>query len=321
MLAFQPKQKNVLVIGDNAIAASRVLSCLEADSKVYLVSKLINSTELAYRVEQGQVSLLGEEFDIRFLEERRFDLGFICHKDQEIEALVNEFRSRFIPLNVSDRPELCDFFMTSTYRDQSLQIAVSTNGQASKLSSRIKRHVASNLPTNIGDAVEKVGLLRKKVRQSDPSSAASIRRMKWLAQICEYWSMEKLALLSDTEMESLLESYQNDEGYESLDSIDPSHRVSGSITLLGSGTGDPDLLTMAAHKIIKEADLVLADKIVPAEVVALVECELKIARKFPGNANAAQEEFNEIALRAVKQGKNVVRLKQGGKFIYHYKKK
>jgi uroporphyrin-III C-methyltransferase len=330
MLAFQSKNRNILVIGDNAIAASRVLSCLEADSTIYLVSnRELMCSELQYRVDHQQVILLADQYSPDILNTCRFDLGFICntHLDMPVEAVVQQFRQHRIPVNVTDHSDLCDFFMTSTYRDQSLQIAVSTNGQASKLSNRIRRHVTSNLPPQLGDAINRVGVLRKRVRASDPSSASSARRMKWLAQICEYWSMDRLAQLSDKDMEELLESYHNDEGYESLDTNSPVTNAFdfmvpqkaaklGSIALVGSGTGDPELLTLAAHRAIKEADLVLSDKIVPAEVVALVECDLKIARKFPGNADAAQEEFNEMALKAIKQGKKVVRLKQGDPYLF-----
>jgi uroporphyrin-III C-methyltransferase len=237
-----------------------------------------------------------------------------------------------VPVNVADMSDLCDFFMTSTHRDQSLQVAVSTNGQASKLASRIRRQIASALPTNLGAAIQRVGLLRRRIRGSDPSDAASTRRMHWLAQICEYWSLDRLAALSDRDMEGLLNIYNNDEGYESLEGTNPimspvptasrqpvnitteiTTPKIGSLTLVGSGPGDPSLLTVAAVNAINEADLVLADKIVPAEVIALVKCELQIARKFPGNADTAQNEFNQEALKAMGEGKKVVRLKQGGK--------
>ncbi|KAI9279667.1 tetrapyrrole methylase [Sporodiniella umbellata] len=321
MLAFQGKTKSMLILGENNAAASRVLACLEADAKVYLIAnpKLL-CPELKFRVENMQITLLTPEFDINILDRYRFDLGFICCNtmvsSKTLETIVLAFRQKAIPINVLDRPDLCDFFMTSTYRDQSLQISVSTNGQGCKLSNRIRRQIVSSLPPCLGDAVKKMGILRKKVRKSDPSSASSIRRMKWLAQIGEYWSMSRIAQLSEKDMESLLETYNQDEGYESVDSNAGSEAVYGSISLVGAGTGDPNLLTIAAYQAIKKADLVLADKIVPAEVVNLVECELKIARKFPGNADLAQAEFNEMALKAVRQGKNVVRLKQGDPYLF-----
>lgn len=333
MVAFQCKTKRALVVGNNAIAASRVLALLEADAAVSLIGDQDTMcTELLYRIEHQQVSWLGEQCHEDLVDQH--DLVFVCLSDRNVaKTIAMACRSRRVPVNVTDNNDLCDFFMTSTYRDQSLQVAVSTNGQASKLSNRIRRHIASSLPANLGDAVRRMGVLRQKVRQSDPSAAASSRRMKWLAQICEYWSMDRLAQLSDRDMEDLLEAYHQDEGYESLGTAGriaslgapptpatittttTSSTRTGTITLVGAGPGDPDLLTMAAHKAIQNADLVLADKIVPAEVIALVKCDLKIARKFPGNADAAQQEFNAMALEALKQGKNVVRLKQGGRIM------
>lgn len=329
MIAYQCKNKRVLVIGNSPVAASRILASLEADATVCLIGSLQGmASELVYRIEHKQVEWLGDTYDSELVDQ--FDLVFVCLADRDqCTRIANDCRSRRIPVNVADMNDLCDFYMTSTYRDQSLQIAVSTNGQASKLSNRIRRHIATSLPARLGDAVRRVGLLRQKVRQSDPSAASSSRRMKWLAQICEYWSMDKLAQLSDRDMEDLLEAYHQDEGYESLGTQGrvaslnappmqgkETRPLAGSISLVGSGPGDPDLLTMAALKAIKEADLVLADKIVPEQVISLVNCELKIARKFPGNADAAQEEFNAMALKALKQGKNVVRLKQGDPFLF-----
>lgn len=339
MVAFQCQRKKMVVVGTNNIAANRVLALLESDAQVILVGDLSTMVpELLYRINHGQVEhVLQWQGDLL----KACHLVFICQGGDDLADLVEQCRHSRVPVNVTDRNDLCDFFMTSTYRDQSLQIAISTNGQASKLANRIRRHVISGLPAKLGQAVQRMGLLRKKIRQADHcgGEANTRRRMAWLAQISEYWSLDRLAKLSDTDMGDLLESYreQQDEGYSSngssppetperkkvdLAQIDPHGSANGgqlgTITLVGSGPGDPNLLTLAAHQAIKDADLVLSDKIVPAEVVALVECELKIARKFPGNADAAQHEFNELALVALQQGKKVVRLKQGGKLERSY---
>ncbi|KAI8985508.1 tetrapyrrole methylase [Pilobolus umbonatus] len=307
MIAYQTK--HVLVIGHNSIAANRVLSSLEADATVYLLYSHQERLcpELVYRIDHQQVKVT---HDLDCLKQVRFDLGFICESMDTMEETIQLLREYRVPVNVTDRGDLSDFFMTSTYRDQSVQIAVSTNGQASKLSNRIRRHISSHLPARLGDAVKRVGVLRKKLKASDGEVASKVRRMKWLAQMCEYWSMEKLAELTDAEMEGLLDTYHEDEGYESAEV------PKGSLCLVGSGTGDPDLLTVAAVKAIENADLVLADKIVPAEIIALVKCELKIARKYPGHAEEAQKEFNQMALKAVQQGRQVVRLKQGDPYLF-----
>jgi uroporphyrin-III C-methyltransferase len=63
--------------------------------------------------------------------------------------------------------------------------------------------------------------------------------------------------------------------------------------MVGSGPGDPDLLTMAAYKILADPDaLVISDRLVSKEIVDLIHGEYKVARKLPGCADAAQEEVS-----------------------------
>jgi uroporphyrin-III C-methyltransferase len=92
----------------------------------------------------------------------------------------------------------------------------------------------------------------------------------------------------------------------------------GRIILAGSGPGHPDLLTKATHKAILTADLILADKLVPSGVLDLIphRTPVHIARKFPGNADRAQEELLELGLAGLKNGQTVLRLKQGDPYIY-----
>mmetsp|Transcript_14060 Transcript_14060/g.21053 ORF Transcript_14060/g.21053 Transcript_14060/m.21053 type:complete len:333 (+) Transcript_14060:77-1075(+) len=91
----------------------------------------------------------------------------------------------------------------------------------------------------------------------------------------------------------------------------------GSITMVGSGPGDPDLLTMAAHKILADPDaLVISDRLVSKEILDLIQGEYKIARKLPGCADAAQDEIYKWCKEGLDAGKRVVRLKIGDPFVF-----
>lgn len=177
---------------------------------------------------------------------------------------------------------------------------------------------------------EQAASFNKLVTEED-LDAAKNRRMRWLAQVCEYWPLKRLAAISDEDVETVLKSYP---GLGSSGDI-PSNTTTtdstkigrgggsnnnsiGRIILAGSGPGHPDLLTRATHKAIQSADLILADKLVPSGVLDLIprRTPVSIARKFPGNADRAQEELLEQALAGVRQGKIVLRLKQGDPFIY-----
>ena len=71
----------------------------------------------------------------------------------------------------------------------------------------------------------------------------------------------------------------------------------GRITMVGSGPGDPDLLTMAAHKLLSDPSLlVVTDRLVSPEILELINGEIKVARKLPGCADKAQEEVSAVKM-------------------------
>ncbi|KAJ3895540.1 uroporphyrin-III C-methyltransferase [Lentinula edodes] len=154
------------------------------------------------------------------------------------------------------------------------------------------------------------------------------RRMKWVAQISEYWPLEKLAAMTEKDMKGYLEDERlppfsvplpPPTSIHSIFLSPPNPIKPGQILLIGSGPGHPSLLTIAAHRALTElADIVLADKLVPAAVLALIpsRVEVVIAKKFPGNADRAQQEMMERALKEARKGRCVVRLKQGDPAIY-----
>lgn len=106
------------------------------------------------------------------------------------EIISKLCRKRRIPVNVADKPALCDFSFPANYRfpctspltstsangsmsaapSSSLQIAVTTNGRGCRLAGRIRREIVSALPHNVGDAVEKVGLMRDLAKRQSESS-------------------------------------------------------------------------------------------------------------------------------------------------------
>lgn len=259
-----------------------------------------------------------------------------------------------VPVNVVDAPNLCTFTLLSTHSDGPLQIGITTSGKGCKLASRIRREIASSLPPNFGTAVERLGTIRRRIWEEDHQTyeleapateiedddapaqrptfnrlvsetdhnAARTRRMRWLSQICEYWPLRRLASITDADIDTILQSYTT-----ARDLVPPPLEATSSgvrsrpkpmIILAGSGPGNPSLLTMATHRAIQTASVILADKLVPAPVLDLIprRTPVHIARKFPGNAEAAQAELLSLGLEALQKGHTVLRLKQGDPYIY-----
>ena len=148
------------------------------------------------------------------------------------------------------------------------------------------------------------------------------RRICWLSQMCEYWPLKRLASITDPDIDAILQSYTTSHPHLTsplLNSeISPVTSNKPLIILAGSGPGSPHLLTLATHRAIQTASVILADKLVPEPVLDLIprRTPVHIARKFPGNADAAQEELLSLALEALRKGMTVLRLKQGDPYIY-----
>jgi uroporphyrin-III C-methyltransferase len=95
-------------------------------------------------------------------------------------------------------------------------------------------------------------------------------------------------------------------------------RPLGTVHLVGAGPGDPDLLTLRAHRLIRSADVVLHDDLVSAEIVALAAPRAQVVNvgKRCGEKKIAQGEINERMIRAARLGFDVVRLKSGDPEIF-----
>lgn len=263
-----------------------------------------------------------------------------------------------VPVNVLDSPSLCTFSLLSVHTDGPLQIGITTNSSGCALSSRIRREIVAALPKDLGAACKRFGTARRKIIEEDSLAQAEVRiedeedkqgqeaafnklvlgrddsatkdrRIRWFSQLCEYWPLSRLTTFSDDDIRRLMDTYHSlpsvpySNATEFIATIDiaaitPPLQKRGLVILAGSGPGHPDLITRATHKAILSADLILADKLIPAGVLSLIprRTALHIARKFPGNAEKAQEELLSLALAGLEEGKIVLRLKQGDPYLY-----
>lgn len=86
---------------------------------------------------------------------------------------------------------------------------VSTNGNGPKLANIVRRQIAEKLPTNLGEAILKVGALRKKLRKIAPAPAEGPKRMEWMTRVCEGWSLEELCDMDEEDMDAILDGYKD----------------------------------------------------------------------------------------------------------------
>jgi len=90
------------------------------------------------------------------------------------------------------------------------------------------------------------------------------------------------------------------------------------VFLVGAGPGDPDLLTVKAHALLRSADLILHDDLVPAPILALAGPQAMIVNvgKRCGAKKITQLEINRMLIAAARRGMTVLRLKSGDPGIF-----
>src|SRR5690349_8417124 len=93
---------------------------------------------------------------------------------------------------------------------------------------------------------------------------------------------------------------------------------SPGVVLVGGGPGDPELMTVAGRKALMEADVVVADRLAPRELLGELPADVELidVAKLPRGRSAQQEEINRVIVERALAGKRVVRFKGGDNFVY-----
>jgi uroporphyrin-III C-methyltransferase/precorrin-2 dehydrogenase/sirohydrochlorin ferrochelatase len=96
------------------------------------------------------------------------------------------------------------------------------------------------------------------------------------------------------------------------------HDRSPGVVLVGGGPGEPDFVTVAARHALASADVVVADRLAPRELLDELgpHVELIDVAKLPRGRSASQDAINEVIVARARAGKRVVRFKGGDSFVF-----
>jgi uroporphyrin-III C-methyltransferase/precorrin-2 dehydrogenase/sirohydrochlorin ferrochelatase len=92
----------------------------------------------------------------------------------------------------------------------------------------------------------------------------------------------------------------------------------GAVALVGGGPGDPELITVRGRRLLAQADVVVADRLAPPELLAELAPHVEVidASKIPYGRAMAQDAINAVLIDRARAGKFVVRLKGGDPFVF-----
>ncbi len=107
-------------------------------------------------------------------------------------------------------------------------------------------------------------------------------------------------------------------GLITTDSAASSDVVHGGVALVGGGPGDPELITVRGRRLLAHADVVVADRLAPPELLAELPPHVEVidAAKIPYGRAMAQDAINDVMIDRARSGKFVVRLKGGDPFVF-----
>lgn len=228
ILAWQLKDKHVLIVGGGEVASGRIESVLVADAKITLISprsglhpltkQFIDATD---RITYHDRTFAGPD-DLDGI-----DMVLTAIDDVETSRTICALcRTARIPINVADIPPSCDFYFGSQIRRLPLQIMISTNGQGPKMANIVRRKIEESLPEGVEDAITNVGGLRGKLRERAPGVGGDVgrRRMRWMIDVCNAWDVEELALLDHDMMDRLLDAGWEKNTVPTLADVSPAAR-------------------------------------------------------------------------------------------------
>lgn len=294
--------RRVVIVGngDEALAKARLMA--QSSARLSIVSDDPEAELLAWAAANG-VTILRAAYAPELLAGAA--LVFAATGEEELDArIVADARAAGLCVNAVDRPELCDFFTPALVNRAPVAIAIGTEGAGPVLAQMIRARVDRMLSPSLGALARLAIGYRAAVERLVPKGAA--RRAFWgeffagaPARAMEIGSFEEAQAAAD-------------------ELLARRGAVAGHIALVGAGPGAEDLLTLRAHRLMMEADVIVHDALVPEAVIAMGrrDAERIGVGKRKGCHSKSQAEINDLLVALGQAGKRVVRLKSGDPLVF-----
>jgi uroporphyrin-III C-methyltransferase/precorrin-2 dehydrogenase/sirohydrochlorin ferrochelatase len=297
------RDRAVLVVGGGHVAERKAQALLDAGARVRVGSPTLSPALRRHLADGRIVHLRGV-----FIEEWLDDvwLAIAATDDAAVNhAVANAGAARRLWVNVVDDVESSGFQVPAVVHRGPLQVAISSGGAAPMLARHLREKLETLLDASLGSLAELLTRRRDAIRNRFPSLPARRRFFE--------------RLLAGP-LQRLLRHGQSDIAEAAFDaalqqSIAP---VQGSVVLVGAGPGDPGLLTLRALRVLNEADVILHDRLVAPEVLALARRDaerIDVGKQARGR-QMEQSQIHALMLELAREGKRVVRLKGGDPFVF-----
>lgn len=225
--------------------------------------------------------------------------------DAEAARFAAAARAAGAPVNVIDKPAFCDFSFGAIVNRSPLVIGISTDGAAPVFAQAVRARLEALLPR--GFAVWAAAAARWRPALGRTTLSFAGRR--------SFWQLFTAHAIAHPERAP----DQRDFDRFLAEVMARGRRVeNGTVTLVGAGPGDPELLTLRAVRALQSADVILFDDLVSPDVLDFARREARkmLVGKTGFGPSCRQEEINALMVGLARQGKRVVRLKGGDPLIF-----
>lgn len=219
----------------------------------------------------------------------------------------DDAKARHIPVNVVNNAELSTFIFPSIIDRSPIIAAVASGGELPVLSRLLRSQIETSLPHGYGRLATLAVRYKDRIKTLLPELTP--RRRLW-ERLLEGRFAELVFSGREQEATTLIEAELKD--------VDAHKSAVGEVYLVGAGPGDPDLLSFKALRLMRQADVVLFDRLVSEPILALTrqDAEKINVGKERSHHLVPQESINDLLVHYARQGKRVLRLKGGDPFIF-----
>jgi uroporphyrin-III C-methyltransferase/precorrin-2 dehydrogenase/sirohydrochlorin ferrochelatase len=292
-----------LVVGGGRVAARKVALLRSAGAAVTVVAPEAGP-QVAGPAGRGELRWFRRAFEADDVVGMR--VVFAATDDASTnDTVAVAARAVGIPVNVADDGARSSFILPAIVDRSPLLVAISSGGVAPMLATAVRARLESMIDHSWARLAQFAERWRKPIRARRPSVAARRRFYEWLL---DGPAAEAVRAGRELQAAGLLE--------DALAQVEPPAR--GFVSLVGAGPGDPELLTLRALRALGRADVILTDRLVGPEILALArrEAEVVDVGKTTGGQGKSQETINRLLVHHARRGRRVVRLKGGDPFVF-----
>ena len=281
------KDRRVVVVGGGEEATRKVRLLLKSQAKIEVIAQELHSELTA----NPRIVWTTRNFEAAALD----GAALVYSADKTLNALVSAAaQARGIPVNAVDEADISTFIVPSIVDRDPVVIAIGTEGTAPVLAQGIRARIDAMLPVALGSLAARAQSLREKVAGLVPQG--NRRRAFWQ----EFFFGAPREALEEGDAVAF-ELALHDAIYAT------SKPAQGRVSLIGTGPGDPELLTLKAHRKLHEADVIVHDDRVSP---AILEMARRDAVRIPV---AAPSDILPVLLAETAKGLHVVRLNANGR--------